>query len=29
VVSPDAAWVIDARIHVAPARRRAEELRRL
>jgi acyl-CoA synthetase (NDP forming)/RimJ/RimL family protein N-acetyltransferase len=29
LVSPDAAWVIDARIHVAPARRRAEELRRL
>ena len=29
LVSPDAAWVIDARIHVAPASRRVEELRRL
>jgi acyl-CoA synthetase (NDP forming)/RimJ/RimL family protein N-acetyltransferase len=29
LVSPEAAWVIDARIHVAPASRRTEELRRL
>jgi acyl-CoA synthetase (NDP forming)/RimJ/RimL family protein N-acetyltransferase len=29
LVSPDAAWVIDARIHVAPATRRTDDVRRL
>jgi hypothetical protein len=29
LVSPEAAWVIDARIHVAPAARRPDDVRRL
>src|SRR5262249_11567559 len=29
LVSPDAAWVIDARVHVAPAARPTDEIRRL